>query len=304
MNNIKNKNKRTNSNLLYEKLLTNDKKNLSTNETEILNKRILELKQLTSIPQKEKYNEMPHMQVFTPNNLEQADLLFMPTGAFGFKYILVIVDAHSKKCDAEAIKNKLSSIVMKALIKIYKRGIVKEPKILSVDAGTEFKDEFETYCKKNNIILKVAHTNRHRQQSLVEAKNKIIGSNLLNLLNHKELDTGKYSKDWTKHLRPLISLINDNLPKPKTDEIFPEPLLSKNANNNILLPIGTKVRIQLDVSKDITNKRLIGSRSADIRWSRNILEIENFILKAGFPIMYSLKDENNIFRTRQQLQVI
>ena len=32
MNNIKNKNKRTNSNsnLLYEKLLTNDKKNLST----------------------------------------------------------------------------------------------------------------------------------------------------------------------------------------------------------------------------------------------------------------------------------
>ena len=42
---------------------------------------------------------MPHMQVFKPNHLEQADLLFMPTGAFGYKYILVIVDAHSKKCD-------------------------------------------------------------------------------------------------------------------------------------------------------------------------------------------------------------
>ena len=67
----------------------------------------------------------------------------MPTDAFGFKYILVIVDAHTKKCDAEAIKNKLSSTVMKALIKIYKRGIVKEPKILSVDAGSEFKDECE-----------------------------------------------------------------------------------------------------------------------------------------------------------------
>ena len=144
MSNIKNKNKRTNSNLLYEKLLTNYKKNLSTNETEILNKRILELKQLTNIPQKEKYNEMPHMQVFKPNHLEQADLLFMPTGLFGFKYILVIVDAHTKKCDAEAIKNKLSSTVMKALIKIYKRDIVKEPKILSIDGGTEFKDEFET----------------------------------------------------------------------------------------------------------------------------------------------------------------
>ena len=304
MSTTKIKTKRLNSNLLYEKLLTNDKTKLTNNETDILNKRILELKQLTTIPQKEKNNEMPHMQVFKPDHLEQTDLLFMPTGAFGFKYILVIVDAHTKKCDAEAIKNKLSKTVMNALIKIYKRGIVKEPKILSVDAGSEFKDEFEAYCKKNNIILKIAHTNRHRQQSLVEAKNKIIGSNLLNLLNHKELDTGKYSKDWTKHLKPLILLINDNLPKPITEEIYPEPILSNNANNNIMLPVGTKVRVKLDVNKDITGKRLIGWRSGDIRWSRNILEIENIILKAGFPIMYEPKGEINIFRTRQQLQVI
>ena len=71
-----------------------------------------------------------------------------------------------------------------------------------------------------------------------------------------------------------------------------------------MLPVGTKVRVKLDVNKDINGKRLIGWRSADIRWSKNILEIENIILKAGFPIMYALKDEKNIFRTRQQLQVI
>ena len=71
-----------------------------------------------------------------------------------------------------------------------------------------------------------------------------------------------------------------------------------------MLPIGTKVRVKLYVNKDITGKRLIGWRSGDIRWSKNILEIENMILKAGFPIMYSLKGETNIFRTRQQLQVI
>ena len=97
MSSTKTKTKRINSNLLYEKLLTNDKTKLTTNETDILNKRILELKQLTIIPQKEKNNEMPHMQVFKPNHLEQADLLFLPTAALGFKYILVIVDAHSKK---------------------------------------------------------------------------------------------------------------------------------------------------------------------------------------------------------------
>ena len=109
----------------------------------------------------------------------------------------------------------------------------------------------------------------------------------MNSLNHKELDTGKYSKDRTKHLKPLISLINDILPKP----IIPEPILSDNLNNNIMLPIVTKVRVKLDVNIDITGKRLIDWRSGDIRWSRNILEVENLILKAGFPLMYSLKGE-------------
>ena len=40
------------------------------------------------------------------------------TGAFGFKYILVIVDEHSRKCVEEPIKNKLS--VAKAMDNIYK----------------------------------------------------------------------------------------------------------------------------------------------------------------------------------------
>ena len=70
----------------------------------------------------------------------------------------------------------------------------------------------------------------------------------MNLLNHKELDTGKYSRDWTKHLKPLISLINDYLPKPITKEISPEPILSNNINNNVMLPIGTKVQVNLDVN--------------------------------------------------------
>ena len=128
---------------------------------------------------------------------------------------------------------------MKALIKVYKRGIVKEPKILSVDGGSEFRDEFKFYCEKNNIILKVGHINRHRQQALVEARKKIIGSNLLNLLSHRELDTAKYSKDWTKHLKPLIKLINENLPKPITKETSAEPILSNKIDNNDMLPIGT-----------------------------------------------------------------
>ena len=288
------------NNKLYEQLLTQQTTKITPSKLKKHNDNIELVKQLTLIPKKE--TVMPKLQVFEENYLDIADLLFMPTGAFGYKYILVIVDAHTKKCDAEPIKNKLSSSVAKAMDKIYKRNIIKKPKILGVDNGTEFKDEVKNYTDKNDIVLKVGHTNRHRQQSLVEAKNKIIGSNLLNLLNHKELDTGKYSKDWTKHLKPLISLINDNLPKPITKEITPNPIITK--TNNEIIPIGTKVRVTLDVNKDITGKKLIGWRSGDIRFSKEIKEVENFILKSGFPIMYTIKGEKNIFRTREQLQII
>ena len=76
---------------------------------------------------------------------------------------------------------------------------------------------------------------------------------MLYLLSHEDLYTGKYSKDWTKHLKQLTHLISDNLPKLMIiKEISPESILSKNINNNDTLAINTKVRVQLDVSKDIT----------------------------------------------------
>lgn len=75
---------------------------------------------------------------------------------------------------------------------------------------------------------------------------------MLYLLSHEDLYTGKYSKDWTKHLKQLTHLISDNLPKLIIKEISPESILSKNINNNDTSAINTKVRVQLDVSKDIT----------------------------------------------------
>ena len=75
---------------------------------------------------------------------------------------------------------------------------------------------------------------------------------MLYLLSHEDLYTGKYSKDWAKHLKQLTHLISDNLPKLIIKEISPESILSKNINNNDTSAINTKVRVQLDVSKDIT----------------------------------------------------
>ena len=59
--------------------------------------------------------------------IQQADLLHI-TEDRGYKYILVVVDDHSKKIDAEKLRDKNAVSVAKAFEKIYLRGILQLPK--------------------------------------------------------------------------------------------------------------------------------------------------------------------------------
>jgi hypothetical protein len=150
------------------------------------------LEELYKKPKKEKLpDEGASFQVFEPNLIQQADLLFLPHDK-GFKYALVVVDDASKICDAEPIKNKNSIDVLNAFKKIYHRNILKLPQIqIEVDDGSEFKGEVAEYFKKHKIRVRVAEPNRHRQQGLVELKNKILGSTLLQLQTLDEMKTKK-----------------------------------------------------------------------------------------------------------------
>jgi hypothetical protein len=300
------KTKKPNLSNLYENILNGDNqinKQRDNQRDNQINKQkdILELKELTITPKKEQYNDMPHYHVLTANFLEQADLLFLPTASFGYKYLLVVVDANTLKVDAEPLKSKNSIEILKGLQKIYKRGILIKPTYLSIDSGSEFA-EIKKWAEENDIIIKVGHVNRHRQQALVEAKNKIIGSNLNKILAANELKTNKLSKNWLPFLRPLIDLINENLRKPKSNLPSDEPIITK--NNDEILPIGSRVRVLLDVIKDINGKTLLGVRSGDLRWSRDIHTVENFVLTPSQPPMYYISGEKAIARTRQQLLVV
>ena len=100
-------------------------------------KDIKELESLYKQPKKEIKDEEPHFSIYTENYAQQADLLFLPSDN-GFKYALVVVDDHSKKCDAVPLRSKDNEAVLKAIIKIYNRGILKYPKVLEIDSGSEF----------------------------------------------------------------------------------------------------------------------------------------------------------------------
>ena len=89
-------------------------------------------------PKKDKGHDAAYFHPCPPNKTHQADLLMLPLDK-GYKYALVVTDIGSRLSDAEPIKNKESETVLKALKKIYKRGILETPDSIDFDQGTEFK---------------------------------------------------------------------------------------------------------------------------------------------------------------------
>ena len=85
----------------------------------------------------------PKFNVPTPNEVHQADLLFvphdkLPRGRKVFKYALTVVDVASRYKEAEPLTSKNSDEVAQAFQKIYKRSPLKWPEMLQVDPGGEF----------------------------------------------------------------------------------------------------------------------------------------------------------------------
>jgi hypothetical protein len=125
----------------------------------------------------------------------------------------------------------------------------------------------------------------------------------LQAINELKNTKGKLYTGWIKELPNIITQLNLNVPKAKTVQKSDEPYFTK--NNDEILPVGTKIRVQLDYPQDVHGNKVHGTfRTADIKWSRNIEKISNIILKPSFPPMYLVGDDIETSRTRNQLQVV
>lgn len=260
------------------------------------------LNELHKIPTKETRFEMPKFQDFKPNFTHQIDTLYLPTAKGGYKYLLVCVDDHTRHFDAEPMKNRSSTDALKAIKKIYER--MTMPKVIEVDAGSEFKGQFKRYFVDHNVLIRVAEINRHRQQGLVEARNGVIGKVIFMLLDSTEMKTGKTSKDWYgngKRFRELIEAMNEHIKfKPLTESSFQN--IRVNDSNRDLLFKGEEVRVALDYPVSVAENKRLGSkfRTTDIRWSKDFKPVSKIILMPDQPPMYKVSDMNNLF-TRQQI---
>lgn len=267
------------------------------------------LDELYKVPKKDKGKNMPHFQVLAKDYVNQADLLYLPEDA-GHKYLLVVVDANSRLTDAEPLTGKSSEDVLQAFKKIYGRKILKLPKRLEVDPGTEFKGVARDWFLNQGIDVRVGKAGRHRQQAIVETRNGIIGTAILKRQAAEELLTGEPAVAWVDDIPGLITAMNKRT-KSTTVPLKPakEPVCEDGACE--LLEKGTKVRVMLEEPKSLQGKKLHGKfRRGDVRFDENLRTIKEVLLKPGFPPMYLLdgavgdRKVEPIAYTKNQLQIV
>jgi hypothetical protein len=266
-------------------------------------------------PTKDKGSNAPKYPDFQDNYFHQADLLFLPEDN-GYNYALVVVDVGSRLVDAKPIKNKTPDTVLKALKLIYKGKYLKPvTNLFGVDSGSEFKGAVTNYIEDElGAHMKVGKPDRHRQQSIVERKNRDIGKLLFKRMVAEELQTNVVSKAWVDYLPTVIDQINKNTKKNRKRTLNKKLTVDDyqcDGDACILIDQGTKVRVALDTPINVyDNSKLKGRfRETDIRFSIKPRTVMKTLVAPGNPPMYLLDKPNgdvdySVAYTKNQLQII
>jgi len=243
-------------------------------------------------PLKDKNGDNTVFTHTSPNYFQYLDTLYLPNDK-GFIYALVITDQGSRLVDAEPMKDRKSSDIVTALKEIYKRKILKKPKVIITDSGSEFKKDFNYALEEYGIEHKTVKAGRHRSVALVERKNQTLGKIIHKILLQVELSTGKASSQWVSYLKDLVKYINEAVVK-KEQSIKVIPLEDQTFTHNPskkvkMLNEGDRVRVALDNPQDINGKSLHGKfRSSDIKWNPEIRTVKQVLIEPEEPIMYFL----------------
>lgn len=265
-------------------------------------------------PTRDKGVNMPRYPDFKDNYYHQADLLFLPEDN-GYKYALVVVDVGSRLIDARPLKTKESDEVLEAFKKIYSGQILKPPtNVISVDSGHEFLSGVKNYFEKElKVQIKKAKPGRHRQQSIVERKNKDIGKLLFKRMTAEEIITKEVNKSWVQYLPKVIEIINENTRKTRKrtiDKKVEHKFICDGDACNII-DQGTQVRAMLDAPVNAYDgKKLYGKfRETDIRFAIKPRTVMQTLIAPGTPPLYLLDDgkggtDYSVAYTKNQLQII
>lgn len=254
------------------------------------------------------------LQILAPDIVHQIDILYLPKDEKGFKYLLLVVDMHTKLIEGRALMNRnFEQTVMHALEDIYEKSTTFNiPRCLYGD--DEFNNRYiKDWCNVHSINLKIAVVDRHRQLSLINTACKTIGTVIFKYQLGVELDTKKPYKNWHTVYRKIIDILNEHTKKntklatPASDKDKINILHNRDKN---ILKIGDHVRLsQVHPVDFTTGQKLIGKlRSTDPKWSKQIYVITDYYLPNNSVPLYRIKtvDTNKIidtYFTKEQLML-
>jgi len=243
-----------------------------------------------------KYIPRPHWNISKPNEIHQADLLFLPHDTVKrktYKYALVVVDVASRYVDAEPLTSKYSAEVSKAFGEIYSRKL-QWPETMMVDPGTEFKGEVTSIMKN----IQRSEAGNHKAQSLVERANRTISEKLFSHQYAQEMLEDGRSRQWVERLPAVIKSINSGV-KRITGDSPKEAIKLKEVDQkevNYKRPVGLKEKrlpAEVKVRYLYAPGELEGGekrRATDPIWSMEMYDITRIQISSNQPLLYFLSD--------------
>ena len=262
-----------------------------------------------------KYVPRPRWTVNKPNQIHQADLLFLPHDTFKrktYRYALVVIDVASRYKDAEALTSKESSEIAKCLSKIYSRKL-SWPVTLIVDPGREFMGSVTKIMKQHGVTIQRGQAGNHRSQAFVERVNRTLSERLFSHQYAQEMLTDGRSREWVKRLPQVLKAMNSEptrlTGKEPSSAIGLEKVSIKKENykrpvglNEIRLPPFARVRYLYAKGEDEGGEK---RRATDPIWSQDIYDLSRSVVSSGQPVLYYLSEgAPKIGFVREELQVV
>ena len=256
--------------------------------------------------------------VTAPNEVHQADLLFLPHDKVGrrtYKYALTVVDVASRFKEAEPLSTKEAKEVAGALSRIYKRGPLKWPKLLQVDPGREFMGEVSRLLAGHGVSIRRGRVEIHRDQGIVERWNRTLAERLFGHQYAQELlmNPGEQSRDWVRRLPAVVAALNGEVTrltgKRPEDAIRarsvpqrPSSVVSGRATGleERKFPSTVGVRYLYQPGELEGGRR----RATDPVWSLEVHRLGRSVTKSGEPVLYYLQDGPPRGFVREELLVV
>ena len=158
----------------------------------------------------------PKFDVAVPNEVHQADLLFLPHDRVRrktFRYAVTVVDVASRYKEAEPLTSKTAAEVADGLARIYKRSPLRWPKLLQVDPGREFMGSVSQLLAKHSVQVRRGRVDIHRDQGIVERFNRTLAERLFGHQYAQEmrLPSGERSTEWANRLPSVVAALNEEV---------------------------------------------------------------------------------------------